>query len=171
MRTLFIILTLLLSAVPSRAVIPLELVAEIQLPDSTVDWDVQHWMDDSTFGWVAATKDSVIYSTNGTTTNAADFDYENPEAPAWRFVNVRIIKMPELLDHVTFFSIMKDSSFRGYSFYRWAVMFDLEADTLLRSWGPWEDENNDNSESLVSLSAVPDLPSATRFVTWNGSLE
>lgn len=63
MKNLSFFLCLLLLPQASRAVIPLELVAEFQLPDSTVDWDVQHWMDDSTFGWVAVRHDSIFFAT------------------------------------------------------------------------------------------------------------
>ncbi|MBL0062143.1 MAG: hypothetical protein IPP40_11855 [bacterium] len=46
----------------SRAEIPLELIAEFQLPEGATAWDVQHWMDDSTFGWVAVVGDTIWYS-------------------------------------------------------------------------------------------------------------
>ena len=55
-----LILFLPLSA---RAVIPLETVAEFELPEDAVAWDVQHWMDDSTYGWAALRNDSVFYVT------------------------------------------------------------------------------------------------------------
>ena len=44
---------ILFSSLLARAEIPLELMAEFQLPEGTSACDVQHWMDDSTFGWAA----------------------------------------------------------------------------------------------------------------------
>lgn len=48
-----VILDILFSALLARAEIPLELIAEFELPPGTGAWDVQHWMGDSTYGWAA----------------------------------------------------------------------------------------------------------------------
>lgn len=61
MRYIFFTLLLVLPF-SARAIIPLELVAEFELPENATAWDVQHWMDDSTFGWAAVRNDSVIYA-------------------------------------------------------------------------------------------------------------
>lgn len=59
-----VILAILFSALLARAEIPLELIAEFELPPGTGAWDVQHWMDDSTFGWVAAVgREEIQYET------------------------------------------------------------------------------------------------------------
>ncbi len=58
-----ILLIFLLSLIPlsAQAIIPLELVAEFNLPENATAWDVQHWMDDSTFGWAAIVGDSILW--------------------------------------------------------------------------------------------------------------
>ncbi|MBL0063179.1 MAG: hypothetical protein IPP40_17275 [bacterium] len=57
-----ILLFFILSLIPlsAQAIIPLDLVAEFNLPENTTAWDVQHWMDDSTFGWAALRRDTTV---------------------------------------------------------------------------------------------------------------
>lgn len=61
MRHISLIFLLSLIPLSAQAIIPLELVAEFELPENVTAWDVQHWMDDSTFGWAAVRNDTVFY--------------------------------------------------------------------------------------------------------------
>ena len=58
-RALILLLTMGLCGV-IRAEVPLVLEATIQLP-SDGGWDVQHWMSDSTLGWVCLKGDTIFY--------------------------------------------------------------------------------------------------------------
>ena len=61
MRHTLLIFLLSLLPLSAQATIPLELVAEFELLENAVSWDVQHWMDDSTFGWAALRHDTVFF--------------------------------------------------------------------------------------------------------------
>jgi len=61
MRHILLIFILSLIPLSAQAIIPLELVAEFNLPENATAWDVQHWMDDSTFGWAAIVGDSILW--------------------------------------------------------------------------------------------------------------
>lgn len=61
MRHILLIFILSLIPLSAQAIIPLDLVAEFNLPENTTAWDVQNWMDDSTFGWAAIVGDSILW--------------------------------------------------------------------------------------------------------------
>lgn len=53
-------LTLLFLVSTAQAVVPFRLVTEIQLPARTIQWDVQHFEDSTSFGWVALTEGAPV---------------------------------------------------------------------------------------------------------------
>lgn len=172
MKYLSLFLCLFLLPQPARAEIPLDLVAEIQLPDSTVDWDVQHWMDDSTFGWVATRGDSIVFSVDGLSAQSSLFEYSYPNDLDWLFENVRIVKLYELNNQPAVMAVLKDVDSLGFSYWRWAVVFELGNDTLLRDWGRWETgiySEDAHFDDLLSLQVFPRLPLESRFVAWVGT--
>ncbi|MCC6475787.1 hypothetical protein IT157_01920 [bacterium] len=57
----FAIIGLIACATTAIAEIPLQLVAEIQLPARTITWDVQHYEDSTSFGWAAVTAGAAVW--------------------------------------------------------------------------------------------------------------
>ncbi len=103
-----ILLIFLLSLIPlsAQAIIPLELAAEFNLPENATAWDVQHWMDDSTFGWAALVEDTVYYQTQPEapilfTVIDTDTFREDPWNPYVALEEIAIYKSPSRPEHLT----------------------------------------------------------------------
>lgn len=102
------LLIFLLSFIPLsvHAIIPLELVAEFDLPQNAVSWDVQHWTDDSTFGWAAIVGDTIYYQTQpdaeiAFTVLDTDTFHDPPWNPYVALEEIAIYKSPSRPDHLT----------------------------------------------------------------------
>ena len=80
---------------------PLELVQTIQLPPN-VAWDVQHWMNDSTYGWACVQGDSVYYRLNlDDSTSAALVNVEEGGGCEYGAHRVLIFRSPTHMDEPT----------------------------------------------------------------------
>jgi hypothetical protein len=169
-------LILLLIVSTAQAVVPFRLVTEIQLPARTIQWDVQHFEDSTSFGWVAITEGEVIEDEEGEMISPA-ID------TIWFKANTA--------HAIGFMPVSRLMFSYGYSSLRWAepsllridgldgpalvakmyhsinmavrlYFFDLSGDSVLIS-RTLEIEEFDNY-TLRSIDVWPQLPGASQWV-------
>ncbi|HEY3296359.1 MAG TPA: hypothetical protein VGL38_13105 [bacterium] len=170
-RTVLLMIILFSFCLAAHAEISLMLEATIQLPqmDYADGWDVQHWMSDSTFGWVHSRHDTVLYCPQlGDTVITCIL----PGQTHWPHYYLHLIRVPGLSTH----ACVIGANYQSYEDDDETLLasFDLTAGQLLDalsfgysgSFGQgmyWESYG----ESIASLLPwpPPPAPSGTVAVT------
>ncbi len=174
----YLLLTLLLALLPlsARAIIPLELVAEFELPENAVAWDVQHWMDDSTYGWAAIRNDTVFFAERtGEPIQAFHLDDSyldtlgHDAPPEYRSIRLmRRVDQDEATVVITARVMNRDSSMHEHFDYDYFLALGLSNGTIeiLFRYTTFSDYdwNGRSSAALIRFFVWPPLPEETQFL-------
>jgi len=137
MPRVILLLIILCQATPSQAIIPLELVAEFDLPENVSLWDVQHWMDEESFGYAYIRNDTVYYvprigdSLQHFVIPQSLFDSTGWSGPTYQAMHIhRLAERPDA-PILSLSAEVSDWEWSDHLFYGFLLIYDLAAQELL----------------------------------------
>jgi hypothetical protein len=176
MRRFAVIIVLCCAFVEAQAIVPLEIRATIQLPNTAL-WDIQHCADDSTFGWAYVVGDTIRWVErlgDSVQSYTVPLDIYTPYGNEGPYhAGLKLLHLASQGDHLSALleSNMIDwagyaSDFNGYTFF---CLFDLHNQQLTRfsvisgsssiSYGA----NNywTSNRTIIDLKVWPPMPATS----------
>lgn len=186
MLYVFLLLSILLTS--AQATIPLRLVEEIHLPPRTIAWDVAHCEDSTSFGWAAITDGATVWGYNEETGedilispamdtiwymsntehnlefmlfSTAEFN-QYMESLSWS--ELTLLSLPDITGPAV--AVHAHDALTSDSHFLYFI--DLIGDSVLHRQTLYTEY--ENSYSIHSMCAWPDLPALSRRVLLSGSM-
>jgi len=174
-----ILLTFILSLIPlsAQAIIPLDVAAEFQLPQNPTLWEVQHWMDDESYGYAYIRHDTLYYAPRiGDPIRSFEFPQALIDSADWWGQDYEAIHLHRLASrpNTPILSLAMSINVNlfpssDYDIYSLFYMFDLDLQELIyyhRQYsGNFSDADGWNStQTTLSVESWPPPPAYPRRI-------